>query len=118
MWRETASSKVFYAVANPTRRAMLDFLVASPRSAGEIVSHFPQLTQPGVSQHLRVLREAQLVSVTVNTQQRIYTIKPEGLRTLYEWISKYQEFWTDKLDALKEHLEESNPVGLENVRKK
>lgn len=118
MRRGTASSNVFSAVADPTRRAMLDLLVARPRSAGEIVSHFPQLTQPGVSQHLRKLRQAQLVSVTVQAQQRIYTLKPEGLRTLHEWISKYQEFWTDKLDALEEHLEQRKSVRRENVKKK
>ena len=84
---------------------MLDLLVARPRSAGEIVSRFPRLSQPGVSQHLRVLRDAQLVSVTVQAQQRIYTLKPEGLRVLHEWISKYQGFWEDKLDALEEHLD-------------
>ena len=84
---------------------MLDFLSKRPRSAGEIVSRFPQFTQPGVSQHLRVLREAQLVSVTVRAQQRIYTLKPEGLRALHEWISKYQVFWQDKFDSLEVHLE-------------
>lgn len=83
---------------------MLDLLTEKPRSAGEIVSRFSYITQPGVSRHLRVLREAQLVSVTVHAQQRIYALKPEGLRELHEWVSKYQEFWTDKLDALEDHL--------------
>lgn len=84
---------------------MLDLLAVRPRSAGEIVSRFPQLTQPGVSQHLRVLRDAQLVTVSVRAQRRIYTLKPEGLRVLHEWISKYKEFWTDTLDALEDHLD-------------
>lgn len=105
MRRAIESPNVFSAVADPTRRTMLDFLITRPRAAGEIVSHFPKLTQPGVSQHLRVLRQAQLVSVTVHAQQRIYTLKPEGLRTLHEWISKYQEFWADRLDALEDHLD-------------
>lgn len=109
--RETAKlDTVFTAVADPTRRAMLDFLVTRPRSAGEIVSRFPQLTQPGVSQHLRVLREAELVSVTVEAQRRIYSLKPEGLRELHAWISKYQRFWSDRLDALQEHLEKKEIV--------
>jgi len=106
MSRET--NLIFSAIADPTRRAMLDFLVMRPRSAGEIGSHFPKLSQPGVSQHLRVLREAQLVCATVQAQRRIYTLKPEGLKTLHEWISKYQEFWTDKLDALEEHLDRTS----------
>ena len=101
----TRSDYAFSAIADPTRRAMLDYLATRPRSAGEIVSHFPRISQPGVSQHLRVLREAQLISVTINAQKRIYTLKPEGLKILHEWISKYQEFWTSKLDALEEHLD-------------
>lgn len=116
--RDTAGSSIFTAIADPTRRAMLDFLVARPRAAGEIVSHFPQLTQPGVSQHLRVLREAQLVSVTVQAQQRIYSLKPEGLKKLHDWISKYQIFWTDRLEALEDHLDSKLTVTKENVRKK
>jgi len=84
---------------------MIDLLATGPRAAGEIVSSFPKLTQPGVSQHLRVLREAQLVSVTVQAQQRIYALKPEGLRELHDWVSKYQEFWTIKMDTLEEHLD-------------
>jgi DNA-binding transcriptional ArsR family regulator len=99
------SNVVFTAVADPTRRAMLDLLAKRPRSAGEIVSQFPNLTQPGVSRHLHVLREAQLVGVTVNAQRRIYALKPEGLRELHQWISRYQDFWIDKLDALEHHLE-------------
>ena len=96
---------VFAAVADPTRRAMLDLIAKKPLSAGEIVSEFSNITQPGVSRHLRVLREAELVSVTVNAQQRIYALRPEGLRELHDWISKYQRFWVDRLDALERHLD-------------
>jgi DNA-binding transcriptional ArsR family regulator len=119
MHRDTAGSSVFTAIADPTRRAMMDFLMGRPRTAGEIVSHFPQLSQPGVSQHLRVLREAQLVNVTVQAQQRIYSLKPQGLRTLHDWISKYQLFWTDKLEALEEHLDaKSKLANKESTKKK
>ena len=117
MPRDTAGSSVFTAIADPTRRAMIDFLIARPRAAGEIVSHFPELTQPGVSQHLRVLREAQLVNVTVHGQLRIYSLKSEGLKTLHDWISKYQVFWTDKLDSLEEHLD-TKLASKESIRKK
>ena len=95
---------VFFAIADPTRRGVLDLLLEGSRNAGDIASAFPYLTQPGVSRHLRVLRDAGLVDVEVNAQQRIYTIKPEGLRELNHWISKYESFWTDKLDALEAHL--------------
>jgi DNA-binding transcriptional ArsR family regulator len=115
---QTNSNLIFTAVADPTRRAMLDSLVARPRSAGEIVSRFPELTQPGVSQHLRVLREAKLVNVTVQAQQRIYSLDPEGLKTLHDWISKYQGFWTEKLNALEEHLDKNRLEKSESVRKK
>jgi DNA-binding transcriptional ArsR family regulator len=96
---------------------MLDFLVVRPRAAGEIVSHFPKLSQPGVSQHLRVLREASLVNVTVQAQQRIYSLKPEGFKTLHDWISKYQLFWSDKLEALEEHLD-TKLANKETTKKK
>ncbi len=97
---------------------MIDLLATGPRSAGEIVSQFPQLTQPGVSKHLRVLREAQLVSVTIRAQQRIYSLKPEGLLELNEWISKYQDYWTEKLDALEEHLQARKTAKHRIVKKR
>ena len=103
--REDPGSRVFAAVADPTRRAMLDLLLAGPRPAGEIVSSFPQLAQPGVSRHLRVLREANLVSATVQAQQRIYELRSEGLREMHDWMSKYRAFWADKMDALETHLD-------------
>jgi DNA-binding transcriptional ArsR family regulator len=109
---------VFFAISDPTRRAVLDFLTRGPRNAGNIVSQFPELTQPGVSRHLRVLREAQLVTVTIEAQQRIYTLKPEGLKTLNEWISKYQEFWSSKLDALEAHLNATRTRKRAATRKK
>jgi DNA-binding transcriptional ArsR family regulator len=96
---------VFAAVADPTRRAMLDLLKDKPRSAGEIVLEFSEITQPGVSRHLRILREADLVTVTAEAQKRIYSLNPDGLRELHAWISKYQRFWNNKLDALEDHLD-------------
>jgi DNA-binding transcriptional ArsR family regulator len=103
--RTREGSGVFSAISDPTRRAMLDALVAGPRPAGELVSLFPQLTQPSVSRHLRVLREADLVSVTFQAQQRIYKLNPEGLRELHDWISKYRMFWADRIDSLASHLD-------------
>jgi DNA-binding transcriptional ArsR family regulator len=109
---------VFSAVADPTRREMIDLLSTKPRSAGEIVSHFSNITQPGVSRHLRVLREAQLVSVAVQAQQRIYSLRAEGLLELYAWVSKYQKFWSDKLDLLEEHLDGQAFKNRAEIRKK
>ena len=98
-------TSVFAAIADPTRRAILDLLAKRPRRAGEIASGFPRISQPGVSKHLRVLRKARLVDVTVRAQERIYAIKPEGLAELYEWVAKYQALWPDTLSALERYLD-------------
>ena len=95
---------VFSAVADPTRREMLVLLAKGERSAGELVDAFPRLTQPAVSRHLRVLREARLVEARPEAQQRIYTLRPEKLRELDRWVSIYRPFWSDRLDALEDHL--------------
>ena len=105
------AASAFAAVSDPNRREMLDLLAQGPKSAGEIVSHFSDLTQPGVSRHLRVLREAHLVEVRPEAQQRIYALRQEGFRELNEWLSKYQEFWSNKLDALGKHLDKTEAAG-------
>ena len=96
---------VFSVVAEPTRREMLVLLAKGERSAGELVDAFPRLTQPAVSRHLRVLREARLVDVRPHAQQRIYKLRPEKLRELDRWVSIYRPFWSERLDALEEHLD-------------
>src|SRR5438445_7444864 len=104
------ATDVFAAIADPTRRAVLDLLTRGPRNAGGIAAEFPRLTQPGVSRHLKVLRNARLVDVTVQAQQRIYAIKPEGLADLYEWVAKYQSMWPDTLEAF-EHYVDARAAG-------
>lgn len=94
----------FSAVADSTRRAMLDMLTLRERTAGDIVSTFPQISQPAVSKHLRILRDAGLVSVQVHAQQRIYSLQPKALAELDAWIAKYKVFWSDSLDELEQHL--------------
>ena len=97
---------VFAAIADPTRRAVLDLLAAQgPRIAGDIAAEFPALSQPAISRHLKVLRDSGLVTVTVNAQQRIYTLDPEGLMQLYEWVAKYQAAWPKTLDSLGRYLD-------------
>ena len=98
------TTDVFFAISDPTRRAVLDLLAGGARKAGDIAAKFLDLTQPAVSRHLKVLREAGLVRVEVNAQQRIYTLNPEGLADLYEWIAKYQALWPETLDALERYL--------------
>ncbi len=96
---------VFAAIADPTRRRVLDLLAAGSRNAGDIAAAFPRLTQPGVSRHLRILRTLHLVNVTVRAQQRIYALNPEGLADLYAWVAKYQAMWPETLDALEHYLD-------------
>ncbi len=96
---------VFAAIADPTRRRVLDLLAAGSRTAGDIAAAFPRLTQPGVSRHLRILRNLHLVSVTVRAQQRIYALNPEGMADLYAWVAKYQAMWPETLDALEHYLD-------------
>ncbi len=101
---------MFAAVSNPERRRLLDQLRGGEKSAGELVSAFPDLPQPAVSRHLRILREAGLVAVSPRAQQRIYFLNPSKLREVDAWISTYREFWPGRLDALAEHLTTSGEV--------
>jgi DNA-binding transcriptional ArsR family regulator len=83
---------------------MLDLLFEHERTAGDLVDAFPKISQPAVSKHLRVLRDAGLVSVRVRAQQRIYSLQPKGLVELDVWIAKYKVFWPERLDALEQYL--------------
>lgn len=95
---------VFTAVAEPNRRILLDLLANRERSAGELVSALPGLTQPAVSQHLKVLRDVGLVRTRAEAQQRIYALEPKRLAELDDWLSRYRHFWAGHLDALEQHL--------------
>jgi DNA-binding transcriptional ArsR family regulator len=95
---------VFEAVAEPTRRAVLDLLAGRERSAGEIVAAFPALTQPAVSRHLRILRESQLVDVRADGTRRVYSLRPATLAELDRWLERYRRFWDARLDDLESHL--------------
>jgi DNA-binding transcriptional ArsR family regulator len=95
---------IFEAVAEPHRRALLDLLAEGGRSAGELVAALPSLSQPAVSSHLRVLREAGLVEVRPEAQRRIYTLRPEAFAEFERWLSRYRRFWANHLDALEQHL--------------
>lgn len=86
---------------------MLDLLVSRERSAGELVSAFPDISQPAVSKHLRILKDAGLVDMRVQAQQRIYALQPKGLAELDAWIAKYKVFWSDRLDSLERHLDKN-----------
>jgi DNA-binding transcriptional ArsR family regulator len=97
---------VFLAIRDPTRRAILDLLLRGPRNAGNIAAQFPRLTQPGVSRHLKVLRDSGLVLVTTKAQQRVYTLQPKRLHELEEWIRKYAYDQIDRLERLADLVDE------------
>ncbi|MEZ0054234.1 DNA-binding transcriptional ArsR family regulator [Mycobacterium sp. MAA66] len=96
---------VFEAIAEPSRRALLDALAGGERTAGELVATLPSLTQPTVSRHLRVLREVGLVEVRPDAQRRIYALRADGLVEMDRWIDRYRHYWTNHLDALERHLD-------------
>jgi len=91
------------ALGDSTRVRILDLLSEREQSVGELVDEFG-LTQPAVSQHLRVLKEAGLVVSRAEAQRRIYSINPEPLRELDRWLDKYRRFWSSELDSLERHL--------------
>src|SRR6202140_3506911 len=95
---------VFEIIAEPNRRAILSLLVSSQRSVGEIERQL-RMTQPTVSKHLRVLREAGFVESTVDAQRRLYRLKPEPLQEVDMWLAPFRRFWSAHLDALERHLD-------------
>jgi DNA-binding transcriptional ArsR family regulator len=94
----------FEIIAEPNRRAILSLLASSERSVGEIERHL-RMTQPTVSKHLRVLREAGFVEAQVDAQRRLYRIKPESLKEVDAWLAPFRRFWSKHVDALEQHLE-------------
>lgn len=94
----------FEAVAEPNRRRILDVLREGERPAGELVDALA-ISQPGVSKHLKLLREAGLVSVRADGQRRLYRLEPRGLSELEAWLEPYRHVWAGRLDRLGEHLE-------------
>ena len=95
---------VFDIIAEPNRRAILSLLVSSEQSVGEIERQLG-MTQPTVSKHLRVLREAGFVESTVDAQRRLYRLKPEPLQEVDAWLAPFRRFWSAHLDALERHLD-------------
>ncbi len=96
----------FDAVAEPNRRVLLDELRAGPRTVGELVEAVG-LSQPAVSKHLRILREAELVTVRPDGQRRWYEVNAAPLRDLEAWLEPYRALWSQRLDDLERHLDET-----------
>ena len=90
---------VLQAMADPSRRRVLDILRDHPATAGELADALP-IARPGVSRHLRVLREAGLVTVRPEAQRRVYSLRPEAFVELDEWLGHYRALWQQRIDAL------------------
>ncbi len=95
---------VFEVIAEPSRRAILGLLAGSQQSVGEIERRL-SLSQPTVSKHLRVLREAGFVEATVDAQRRLYRLRPEPLKEVDAWLEPFRRYWEAHVDALERHLD-------------
>ena len=102
----------FEIIAEPNRRAILSLLASSQQSVGEIERQLG-MTQPTVSKHLRVLRDAGFVESTVDAQRRLYRLKPEPFQQMDTWLAQFRRFWSAHIDALERHLDrmERHPNG-------
>ncbi len=111
---------VFEIIAEPNRRAILSLLVSSQQSVGEIERQL-RMSQPSVSKHLRVLREAGFVESTVDAQRRLYRLNPEPLQKVEAWLAPFRRFWSAHIDALERHLDrmdEATPTKKKTGRKR
>lgn len=105
---------VFQAIADPTRREVLRLLADNELPISEISSHFP-ISRTAIVKHLHVLSEAELVSGRKVGREKLYTLHPEPLAELKEWLSYYEQFWTNKLSMLKHVVENEEDVGLKEM---
>jgi DNA-binding transcriptional ArsR family regulator len=107
----------FAVIAEPSRRAILSLLASSEQSVGDIEEKL-NLSQPSVSKHLRVLREAGFVESRVDAQRRLYRIKPEPLMEIDAWLAPFRQFWSVHVDALERHLDQTDPAPRRKGKKR
>jgi DNA-binding transcriptional ArsR family regulator len=107
----------FTIVAEPNRRAILSLLLSSERSVGEIEREL-RLSQPSVSKHLRVLKDAGFVESRIEAQRRLYSLRPEPLMELDDWLAPFRRFWSKRVDALERHLEKMDKPRSPKGKKK
>jgi DNA-binding transcriptional ArsR family regulator len=108
-------TSIFDALADPTRRRILDLLRERPRMVGELTDIL-QISQPGVSKQLRVLREAGLVRVRQDAQRRWYELRPEPLAEIDDWLQSYRHFWAERMNRLDDLLKELQRKEEEDAR--
>jgi DNA-binding transcriptional ArsR family regulator len=108
-------ASAFEVLAEPNRRALLGLLASSERSVGELERQL-RLSQPSVSKHLKVLREAGFVESRVEGQRRVYRLRPEPLMELESWLAPFRRFWSAHVDALERHLDRMERTPTPNRR--
>jgi DNA-binding transcriptional ArsR family regulator len=102
--RRATNGDVFHAVGDPTRRRLVDLLGHGEQPVNILAARF-QMTRPAISQHLRVLRLAGVVTVRRLGRERRYRLRPQRLREVYDWVAHYERFWKQKLSALGQYLD-------------
>src|SRR5580765_2603762 len=113
----TPMESAFAILAEPNRRALLTLLATSERSVGELERQL-RMSQPSVSKHLRVLREAGFVESRIDAQRRVYRLRPEPLMEVDSWLAPFRRFWSAHVDALERHLDrmERRPAPKRRTR--
>ena len=106
----------FAIIAEPNRRAILGLLASSERSVGELEQKL-RMTQPSVSKHLRVLRDAGFVEARVEAQRRVYRLRPEPLMEVDAWLAQFRRFWMTRVDALERHLDRMDTAPKKGARR-
>jgi DNA-binding transcriptional ArsR family regulator len=110
MARSSTTSDVFNAIAEARRREVLDALITGEKAVGAILNEL-SMSQPQVSKHLRVLREVGLVRCRAEGRRRLYRLEPARLAPLHEWLAKYEQAWSGRLDRLGDYLKELQQQG-------
>jgi DNA-binding transcriptional ArsR family regulator len=103
--KDSSTDRLFGALANPTRRDVLDLLLSGPRTVADIAAHF-DMARPSVSEHLKVLKDGGLVAETRQGRFRCYSVEPMPLRELGEWLRPYERFWRERLAAMAELVDQ------------
>lgn len=110
MARSSTTSDVFNAIAEASRREILDVLIAGERAVGAIVTDV-SMSQPQVSKHLRVLSEVGLVKCRAEGRRRLYSLEPARLRPMREWLARYEQAWNERMDRMDDYLKELQRQG-------
>lgn len=97
------------ALSDPTRRRIIELLATEEHTAGELVAEF-DMSAPAISQHLKILRDSELVQVRAEGQRRVYAVNPAGFEELDAWLHRMHGFWSQRLDALEQTLREEKPT--------